>query len=92
MRIVLVIALLLFVVAGAVFGALNAAPVGVDLLFIHVTVPLGAALLAAALLAWLLGGILLWITVVMPLRRELRRSRRQLPSPRPATEDGPASP
>ena len=57
MRLILIVLLLSVVVAGALFGALNGAPVGVDFYFFRCELPLGGALLGALVLGWLLGGL-----------------------------------
>jgi uncharacterized integral membrane protein len=67
----------LFVVAvGALFGALNALPVSVDFHFFIVELRLGVALLLSGLAGAALGGGCVWVGVVLPLRRQLRRERR----------------
>lgn len=77
MRLLIVLIVLLFAVLGVLFGALNADWVVYDLLFAHVRVPKGAALLAMLVLGWILGGLLVWLGVVQPLRYRLRRVQRQ---------------
>lgn len=62
MRLVIVVLIvLLFVLAGIVFGALNPAMVAYDLGFAQVHVPKGAAVLAALVVGWLLGGVVAWL-------------------------------
>ena len=78
MRVVWIVVALLFAAAGAVFGALNGGDVALDFYVVAVTVPKAAALLAALLAGWLVGGLILWLAVVMPLRRRLARQRREL--------------
>ena len=78
MRVVWIVVALLFAAAGAVFGALNGGDVALDFYVVAVTVPKAAALLAALLAGWLIGGLILWLAVVMPLRRRLARQRREL--------------
>ncbi len=84
MRLILIVVVLLVVGAGALFGALNATPMAVDLYFVDVHVPTGLALLGTLLLGWLLGGLMAWFGQVPRLRRELRRARQQLREKRPA--------
>lgn len=84
MRLLIVILILLFAAAGVVFGALNADLVRYDLLFGQLALPKGAALLGCLLLGWILGGLLVWVLAVQPLRLRLRRARRQLATVPPA--------
>lgn len=74
MRFLVLIVVLIFVALGIVLGALNADMVRYDLGFAHVTLPKGAALLAAILVGWLLGGITAWWSAGMRHRR-LQRER-----------------
>lgn len=76
MRLLVILIVLLFAAAGVVFGALNADLVNYDLVFTHVDLPKGAALIAALLAGWILGGLLVWLFAVQPMRRRLRRARR----------------
>ena len=78
MRLALVIAVILFVVFGAVFGALNAERITLDLYFWQPSVPKGALLLSAVVLGWLAGGIVAWLAPRPRIHRELRETRRQL--------------
>jgi lipopolysaccharide assembly protein A len=78
MRVVWIVAALLFAAVGAVFSALNADSVVFDFYFFDASLPKAAALLAALLAGWLIGGLVLWVAVVMPLRRRLSRQRREL--------------
>ena len=61
-----------------VFGALNADLVSYDLVFTRFAMPKGAALLGMLLAGWILGGLLVWLFAVQPLKRELARTRRQI--------------
>lgn len=76
MRLGVVILVLLSVVFGATFGALNADPVSFDIYLAHLEMPKGAALLAALLVGWVSGGLIVWLLRVLRLRRELRASQR----------------
>jgi uncharacterized membrane protein YciS (DUF1049 family) len=78
MRFGLILLVLLFAVAGAVFGSLNGQAVDLDFYFVQVVLGKGAALLCALLAGWLLGGLLIYLGMVVPLRRRLRRQARQL--------------
>lgn len=76
MRVVWIIVALLFVIAGALFGALNSDELSLDFYAFQLSLPKGAALLAAVLLGWLIGGLVLWLAVVVPLKRRLSQQRR----------------
>jgi uncharacterized integral membrane protein len=89
MRLILIVLILLVIAAGAAFGALNAARVPIDFYFFQASLPAGAALLAALLAGWLLGGLVAWVGEVPRLRRELRAARRTLHA---AQADGAAAP
>lgn len=68
---------LLIVAIGIAFGALNHAPLVVDLHFVQVEASSGVALLAAALVGAVLAGLCLGLAVIWPLRRALRRAARE---------------
>ena len=78
MRLGVVMLMLLAVVFGATFGALNSDRVAFDLYFHELLLPKGAALLAALVLGWVSGGLLVWLVRVRRLRRELRSTKRML--------------
>ncbi|HMM67886.1 MAG TPA: lipopolysaccharide assembly protein LapA domain-containing protein [Dokdonella sp.] len=78
MRLGVVVLILLSIVFGATFGALNSERIAFDLYVTEFLVPKGAALLAALLLGWVLGGLVVWLLHVRRLRRELRASNRLL--------------
>ncbi len=78
MRLGVVVLVLLAVVFGATFGALNSERILFDLYFINVSFPKGAALLSFLVLGWILGGLLVWFLRVRRLRRELRLVKRTL--------------
>jgi lipopolysaccharide assembly protein A len=78
MRLGMVVLILLSIVFGATFGALNSERIAFDLYFTVLSFPKGAALLAFLLLGWILGGLLVWFVRVRHLRRELRKTLRQL--------------
>lgn len=62
--------------AGVVIGALNAQPAILDLGIAKVQAGLGVILLTTLLAGVLLGGLAIALSVVLPLRRELRRGRK----------------
>ena len=78
MRLLVIIIVVLFAATGVVFGALNADMVSYDLVFAHFSMPKGAALLGMLLIGWILGGLLVWLFGMQPLKRRLARTRRQL--------------
>ena len=64
-----------FVALGIVFGALNREPVRVDLWFAAFEGRLGLVLLAVLLAGAVVGGLVVTLGVVLPLRRLLARTR-----------------
>ncbi|HXS72876.1 MAG TPA: lipopolysaccharide assembly protein LapA domain-containing protein [Rhodanobacteraceae bacterium] len=76
MRALTVVLVVLFLILGALFGALNPQPVVYDFLFARMEVSKGAALLVAMLLGWLLGGALCWAGSGFARQRKLVFSRR----------------
>jgi len=67
-----------FAVAGAAFGALNSQTVELDFYFGTLTLVKGGVVIGAVLLGWLLGGLLVYVGLVLPLRRRLRVQSRRL--------------
>jgi uncharacterized integral membrane protein len=78
MRFILILLVLLFATAGAIFGALNSESIAYDFYFATPLLPKGAALLIALLLGWLLGGLLVYFGLVLRLRRRVRAQAREL--------------
>ncbi|HET6632785.1 MAG TPA: DUF1049 domain-containing protein [Rhodanobacteraceae bacterium] len=76
MRLLAIILVVVFAVAGIIFGALNADMVSYDLAFASIALPKGAALIAALLLGWIVGGALVWLFSAAPARRRLARQQR----------------
>ena len=78
MRFGLIFLVLLFAIAGAAFGALNSQPIELDFYFAKLTVVKGGVVLGVLLLGWLLGGLLVYLSLVLPLRRRLRVQARHV--------------
>jgi len=78
MRLGVVVLILLFAAFGATFGALNAERVVFDIYFTKFGLPKGAALIAALLVGWALGGLVVWSLRVLRLKHEVRVARRAL--------------
>jgi uncharacterized integral membrane protein len=76
MRLVTILLVLVFAAGGAIFGALNSDSVGYDFYFAQFNAPKGAALIAAVLGGWLIGGALVYCGPVLRLRRCLRARNR----------------
>ena len=74
MRLVRLIAAFACIVLGAIVGALNTQRVVLDLGFTTVPTSLGLGILLALLLGVLVGGTILAIGVIAPMRRRLRRA------------------
>jgi putative membrane protein len=89
MRLGLILLALLFAIGGAAFGALNGEHVIFDFYFSTLTLPKGAALLCAVLLGWLLGGGVVYVGLVLRLRRRVRVLTRELKHKR--SEEPPAA-
>jgi len=78
MRLGLILLALLFAIAGAAFGALNAEHVVFDFYFTALALPRGVVQLCAVLAGWLLGGIVVYFGLVLRLRRRVRVLAREL--------------
>ena len=79
MRLGLIVFLLfVFAVAGAAFGALNSQPIELDFYFGTLTLVKGGVVLGALVLGWLLGGLLVYVALVLPLRGRMRVQARRL--------------
>lgn len=81
MRLIRLIAAIACILLGAIIGALNTQPVVLDLGMATIRASLGLSLLVALLLGVVLGGGILSIAVVAPLRRRLRRAENAVPKP-----------
>ena len=78
MRVGIILLVLLVAVAGALFGALNGERVAFDFYYASVQLPKGAALLAALLVGWLVGGLIVYFGLVLRLRKRVRLLAREL--------------
>jgi putative membrane protein len=82
MRLIRLIVAIACILLGAIVGALNTQPVLLDLGIASVRASLGLSVLVALLLGVLVGGTILAIGVVAPLRRRLRRAENASRLPR----------
>ena len=82
MRLIRLIVAIACIVLGAIVGALNTQPVLLDLGIASVRASLGLSVLVALLLGVLVGGTILAIGVVAPMRRRLRRAENAVRLPR----------
>jgi len=73
-RLIRLLAAFACLLLGGIVGALNTRPVVLDLGFAALRTSLGLAVLVALLLGVLVGGLLIAVSVVAPLRRRLRRA------------------
>jgi uncharacterized integral membrane protein len=87
MRLIRLLIACLCLALGLVVGALNHQPVAIDLGFHTLDATLGVSLLVALLLGALIGGSAVTASVVLPLRRRLRRAANATPIA-PASRDG----
>ncbi len=81
MRPLRILIALLFVALGAAVGGLNPQRVALDLGFAGIEAGLGVLVLSALLVGALIGGLILSLGVVVPLRRALARARAQAAAP-----------
>ena len=74
MRLIRLLIACLCLAVGLVVGALNQQPVVIDLGFNTLHATLGVSVLVALLLGAVIGGLAVTASVVLPLRRRLRRA------------------
>jgi uncharacterized integral membrane protein len=74
MRLIRILIALACLAAGIIVGALNPQPVTIDFGFTHGSATLGVAILLSLLAGVLAGGFAVMASVVLPLRRRLRRT------------------
>lgn len=82
MRLIRLIAAVACILLGAIIGALNTQPIALDLGIATIRASLGLSVLVCLLLGVLVGGGILAIAVVAPLRRRLRRAENAARAPR----------
>ncbi len=75
LRFVLRLVLLLLLILVLLFAAFNSSPVTIDAVFAGISLPLGVALVAFFAIGSLVGALGLYLSVVLRLKRELRRLR-----------------
>ncbi|MGN6111617.1 MAG: lipopolysaccharide assembly protein LapA domain-containing protein [Luteimonas sp.] len=86
-RLIRLLAAFACLLLGAVVGALNTQPVALDLGVVALRTSLGLAVLVALLAGVFIGGMVLAVGVVAPLRRRLRRAEAAARTPAIATKD-----
>jgi uncharacterized membrane protein YciS (DUF1049 family) len=96
MRLLIIILVLIFAAVGAIFGALNGERVIYDFYFATASLPKGGMLIAALLVGWLIGGIVVYFGLVLRLRRRVRMLARELKhqeaEPKSAADNTPPPP
>ncbi|WP_407351508.1 LapA family protein [Luteimonas sp. R10] len=75
MRLLRILIAVLCLVAGILVGALNPQTVAIDLGWATLYASLGVTLLVALLCGVVVGGLILAVSVVLPLRQRLRRAQ-----------------
>lgn len=78
MRFFFILLALIFAASGALFGALNSDSIPFDFYFAQLQFAKGAALLVALVTGWLLGGMLVYFSLVPGLRRRVRAQAQEL--------------
>jgi len=86
-RLIRLLAAFACLLLGGIVGALNTQPVVLDLGFASLHASLGLAVLVALLAGVLIGGMLIAVGVVAPLRRRLRRAEAAMRPPGAVTKD-----
>jgi len=80
MRLIRLVVAIACILLGAIVGALNTQPVLLDFGIASVRSSLGLSVLVALLAGVVIGGTILAVGVVVPLRRRLRRAEQTLQS------------
>lgn len=86
MRLLFLLICLAVLATGALFGALNPLAVAIDFWFFTLELRLGLALLLAGLAGAAIGGLAMWLGVVLPMAARLRRAQRDSRSLAPAAQ------
>ncbi|PIQ37149.1 MAG: hypothetical protein COW59_08705 [Lysobacterales bacterium CG17_big_fil_post_rev_8_21_14_2_50_64_11] len=81
MRVIHALLVLLFVLVGASFAALNIAPMTVDFYFYQLSVNSGLAVLVAMFVGAVLGAVAVVLGAVLPLQRRLKTLQRRVAPP-----------
>lgn len=74
MRLIRLLAAIACLVVGIALGALNPQPIALDLGMVTLRASLGVAVLVSLLAGVIVGGLILTVGVVLPLRQRLRRN------------------
>lgn len=90
MRVLRALIAIVFLAAGILLGALNPELSIVDLGVVRVEAGLGVILLCTLLIGVLAGGFAISVSIVLPLRSQLRRSQTVEPLPQEAAAPVPA--
>ena len=85
-RWLLIVLLVVAVVVSLAFAAANARGVTLDLYMVAFELPLGVVVIGALFIGCLLGGVVLWGGVILPLRIRLAAAQRQLAQAHAASE------
>ena len=88
MRLIRILIAMLCLAVGLAIGALNAQPVLLDLGFTGLHSTLGVCVLLALLVGFVIGGLVLVASVVLPLRQRLRRATSPSGSAPPTSSSG----
>ena len=80
MRLIRLLAAIACLVVGIAVGALNPQPIALDLGFTTLRASLGVAVLVALLAGVVVGGLILTMSTVLPLRQRLRRAKASKPA------------
>lgn len=89
MRLIRLLAAIACLVVGIAVGALNPQPIALDLGFTTLHAGLGVTVLVALLAGVIIGGLILTVSTVLPLRQRLRRANANRPAAvAPPSEEG----
>lgn len=80
MRLIRLLVAIACLVAGIAVGALNPQPIALDLGFTVLRASLGVTVLVALLAGVIVGGLILTVSAVLPLRQRLRRAGQNKPA------------